>query len=87
MSGMEEAITYVEAIVTIGVLIYIGACVLDKLSGAGMISSTGAFNGTVDSVASMWTSASGMVSTVVVIGAAAIIIKMVMSFRNKSSSQ
>lgn len=87
MSGMDESISYVEAVVTIGVMIYIGAAVLDKLSGAGMINATGAFNGTAGNIASLWTSSTGMVSTVIIIGAAAIIIKMVMSFRNKSGSQ
>ena len=83
---MDEAITYIEAVVTVGVLIFIGAVVLDKLSAADMISATGAFNGTVDSVANMWTSSTGMLGTVIIIGAAAIIIKMVMSFRNKSGN-
>lgn len=86
MTSMDEAITYVESVVLIGVLIYIGAVVLDKLSAAGMINSTGAFNGTVSSVASLWSSSTGMIGTVIIIGAAAIIIKMVMSFRNKSGN-
>lgn len=87
MSGLEEAIQYVEAVVVIGTLIYIGAVCLDKLSAAGLINSTGSFNGTVTQVASMWSSSTGMVSTVIIIGAAAIIIKMVMSFRSKAGSQ
>jgi len=87
MADMGEAISYVESVVVIGTLIYIGAVCLDKLSAAGLINSTGAFNGTVTQVASMWSSSTGMVSTVIIIGAAAIIIKMVMSFRNKSASQ
>jgi len=81
---MEETVKYIEAVVIIGVLIYVGAVCLDKLSGASLINSTGAFNGTVADVASMWHSSTGMISTVIIIGAAAIIIKMVMSFRNSS---
>lgn len=86
MTSMDEAITYIEAVVIIGVLIYIGAVVLDKLSAAEIISSTGAFNGTVNNVANLFNSSTSMIGTVVIIGAAAIIIKMVMSFRNKSGN-
>lgn len=82
---MEEVIGYVEAVVCIGCLIFVGASVLDSLTGANLLNATGAFNGTVTKVASMWTSTTGMISTVIIIGAAAIIIKMVMGFRKGSS--
>ena len=82
--SMEETIRYVEAVVIVGCLIYVGAVVLDKLSGASLINTTGAFNGTVTDVASMWDSSTSMIATVVIIGAAAIIIKMVMNFRKGS---
>ncbi|HWQ49885.1 MAG TPA: hypothetical protein VN414_13280 [Methanosarcina sp.] len=54
---------------------------LDKLSAASLINSTGAFNGTAAQIASLWTSSTGIIATIIIIGAAAIIIKMVMSFR------
>ncbi len=79
--SMEESIKYVETVVIIGVLIYVGAVCLDKLSAASLINSTGAFNGTAADVASMWGSSTGMIGIVIIIGAAAIIIRMVMSFR------
>lgn len=84
--SMDETIKYVESIVVIGVLIYVGAVCLDKLTAAGLINSTGAFNGTVSQVANMWTSTTGMIATVIIIGAAAIIIRMVMSFRSNSNN-
>lgn len=83
--GMDEVIVYVEAVVCVGVLIYVGATILDKLTAASLINTTGAFNGTVSDVASMWHGTTGMISTVIIIGAAAIIIKMVMGFRKGSS--
>lgn len=82
---MDETIKYVEAVVIVGVLIYVGAVVLDQLSSASLINASGAFNGTVTSVANMWTSTTGMIATVIIIGAAAIIIKMVMGFRKGSN--
>lgn len=83
--SMDETIRFVEGAVVIGVLIYVGAVCLDKLSAAGLINATGPFNGTVAQVSSMWTSSTGMVSTVLIIAAAAIIIRMVMSFRKSSN--
>ena len=79
--SMDETIKYVEAVVIVGVLIYVGAVVLDQLSSASLINATGSFNGTVADVANMWESTTGMIATVIIIGAAAIIIKMVMGFR------
>jgi hypothetical protein len=83
--SMDETIKYVEAVVIVGCLIYVGAVVLDKLSAANLINATGSFNGTVTDVASMWDSSTSMIATVVIIGAAAIIIKMVMNFRKGGS--
>lgn len=83
--SMDETIKYVEAVVIVGVLIYVGAVVLDQLSSASLINATGAFNGTVTDVANMWDSTTGMIATVIIIGAAAIIIKMVMGFRKGSN--
>lgn len=83
--SMDETIKYVEAVVVVGVLIYVGAVVLDQLSSASLINATGAFNGTVTDVANMWSSTTGMIATVIIIGAAAIIIKMVMGFRKGSN--
>jgi len=85
--SMEEVITYVECVVMIGVLLYCGAVVLDRLTAANMINATGRFNGTTSQIAGMWTSSAGMISTVIIIGAAAIIIKMVMNFRSGSRSE
>lgn len=79
--SMDETIKYVEAVVIVGVLIYVGAVVLDQLSSASLINATGEFSGTVTDVANMWSSTTGMIATVIIIGAAAIIIKMVMGFR------
>lgn len=83
--SMDETIKYVEAVVIVGVLIYVGAVVLDQLSSASLINATGAFGGTVTDVANMWDSTTGMIATVIIIGAAAIIIKMVMGFRKGSN--
>lgn len=85
MSGMDEVIVYVEAVVVVGVMVYVGATILDQLTSASLINSTGAFNGTVTEVANMFNSTTGMIATVIIIGAAAIIIKMVMGFRKGSS--
>ena len=83
--SMDETIKYVEAVVIVGVLIYVGAVVLDQLSSASLINATGEFSGTVTDVANMWDSTTGMIATVIIIGAAAIIIKMVMGFRKGSN--
>jgi uncharacterized membrane protein len=83
---MNETISYVEAVVVIGCLLYVGAVVLDKLSSADLINATGSFNTTVTNVASMWASSTSMIATVVIIGAAAIIIGMVMNFRRNSKN-
>ena len=84
--SFDETIRYVEAVVIVGVLTYVGATILDQLSSASLINSTGAFNGTVTDVANMWSGSTGMISTVIIIGAAAIIIKMVMGFRKGSGN-
>lgn len=83
--SMDECIHYVEAVVVVGVLVYVGAVVLDQLSSASLINASGSFSGTVTDVANMWESTTGMIGTVIIIGAAAIIIKMVMGFRKGSS--
>lgn len=79
--SFDETITYVEAVIIVGCLIYTGAVVLDSLTSASLINATGSFSGTVTAVANMWSGATGMIATVIIIGAAAIIIKMVMGFR------
>lgn len=83
--SMDECIHYVEAVVVVGVMVYVGATILDQLTSASLINATGSFSGTVTNVADMFNSTIGMVSTVIIIGAAAIIIKMVMGFRKGSS--
>ncbi|AKB40870.1 hypothetical protein [Methanosarcina mazei] len=79
--SMDECIHYVEAVVVVGIVLYVGAVILDQISAGSLINTTGPFAGTVTNVANMWSSTTGMIGTVIIIGAAAIIIKMVMGFR------
>ncbi len=82
--SMDECIRYVEAVVIVGIVIYVGAVILDQISAGNLIDATGPFADTVTGVANMWEGTTGMIATVIIIGAASIIIKMVMGFRKSS---
>jgi hypothetical protein len=77
MSALNELQLATGALITVLLMVIIGAVIFDKIEAANLISTTGSFNATMTTVSSAFMVLVGLLVVIVVVVVAVVIIKAV----------